>query len=279
MSPYPYIYQDPVLELNSIQDFLNSHKTVKIAIHQPGYHRYAWYFYKMLLSDIFISMDTVQYVTREWQNRQLFFYENDLRRLSVPVGADRANIKDKIIREDSDYTKSHRDIIKKIYKDSPFFYLYKDKFEDIYSIERKYLNDLCDAIILLSKEILGINTIYIRASDYYKSKTLLHKWELIGDMIYQLVGPDHIGKVTYLPRPSLVSNSDFYLNQILDESGITEGQKILNKGIDIHYYTFWHPTYMQNGFNSNFIPNLSIVDLLFNNWPNSLNILKNSGHY
>ncbi len=57
----------------------SSKKIIHIAIHQPGYHRYLGYFYKMYKSDLFVSLDTVQYVSREWQNRQKFYYKGKLR--------------------------------------------------------------------------------------------------------------------------------------------------------------------------------------------------------
>ncbi|MFS8159049.1 MAG: WbqC family protein, partial [Candidatus Roizmanbacteria bacterium] len=79
---------------------------ISIAVHQPGYHRYVGFFYKIWLTDIFISFDIVQYVSREFQNRQKFFYNNKMNWLTIPVHAGREEIyKKKIV--DPNILKNH----------------------------------------------------------------------------------------------------------------------------------------------------------------------------
>ena len=75
----------------------SSNGIIRIGIHQPGYHRYCGYFYKMYKSDLFISLDTVQYVTREWQNRQIFYDNGKCKWLSVSVNKGREPIMNKKI--------------------------------------------------------------------------------------------------------------------------------------------------------------------------------------
>ncbi len=259
-----------------VQSYFRDHGKVTIAIHQPGYHRYSWYFYKMLLSDIFVSLDTVQFVKRERQNRQLFFYDDALRRLSLPINNGRTPIQEKKLIDPSTL-QAHWEIIQRIYKHTPFFAHYLEQFEVIYKEQREYLNDLCDALILTCKEILGISTLYLRASNFYQAHQEIKKGELIGDIIHQLVGTHHLDKTIYLPRAASSNDSEFYLNQIFDESGLTEEQKIKNTWIDVSYYEFSHPIYKQHQLHNQFIPYLSIIDLIFNHGPQARHILEQSG--
>ncbi len=50
-----------------------------------------------------------------------------------------------------------------------------------------------------------------------------------------------------------------------------------NNQIKIIFEEFKHPTYSQ--MNSKFLPNMSIIDLLFNEGDNSINILKKCRNY
>lgn len=97
---------------------LSNGKVIRIGIHQPGYHRYCGYFYKMLKSDLFISLDTVQYVNREWQNRQTFYYDEKYKWLSVPVNRGREIIKLKKVVNPK-VLKDHWGYIKFVYKKTP----------------------------------------------------------------------------------------------------------------------------------------------------------------
>ena len=50
-----------------------------------------------------------------------------------------------------------------------------------------------------------------------------------------------------------------------------------NNNIKIIFEKFQYPTYSQ--INSQFLPNMSIIDLLFNEGDNSINILKKCKNY
>ena len=71
-------------------------------------------------------------------------------------------------------------------------------------------------------------------------------------------------------------DADTYLSGELGKNYLDK--KIFqNANIKIIFEKFHHPVYNQN--NSNFLSNLSIIDLLFNEGPNSIEILKNSKNY
>lgn len=249
---------------------------VNVAIHQPGYHRYCGYFYKMLKSDVFISLDTVQFVPREWQNRQDFYYKGQHKWLTVPV----ENGRDKIVNKkivNSKVVKDHWELIKSIYKKTPYFLTYKDAVGEIYANEWLRLNDLCVALIILARDIIGINTTFIKDSDNVSDPTgELKKADLLIACIKHHINSSE--NITYLPRNGPLPQ-DFYLNQRFGESNVTEIEKFFFSNIKVETYFFQHPIYRQyqNQSTDPFVPNLSIFDLIFNCGPNSLKILESGG--
>ena len=115
----------------------------------------------MYKSDLFISLDTVQYVSREWQNRQIFYDNGKYKWLSVPVKKGREAIGNrKIVNPET--LKDHWEYIKHTYRKCPYFEDYSDYLEHLYLKQWSYLNDLCDALTLLAKDIFMILTIFIK---------------------------------------------------------------------------------------------------------------------
>lgn len=130
---------------------------MRVAAHQPGYHRHLYYFYKMAISDAFVSLDHVQFVRSDWQNRQVFVYEDARRWLTVPVQGSRGVIRSKVIAHPS-VLPSHWDRIKSIYRSTPYFSTYEAALGEIYGASWKYLNDLCDALTEVARSGFGITT-------------------------------------------------------------------------------------------------------------------------
>jgi hypothetical protein len=71
----------------------------------------------------------------------------------------------------------------------------------------------------------------------------------------------------------------YYIDEILDDSGLTEGEKIVQAGITVSSYAFQHPVYRQHQLGSDepFVPNLSIFDLIFNCGEASREVLESAG--
>ncbi len=233
----------------------------------------------MLKSDLFISLDTVQYVPREWQNRQVFYDNGRYKWLSVPVNKGREPIKNKRI-VNSNFLKDHWVYIKYIYRKSPYFNNYCKPLENIYLGARwKCLDDLCDAITILAKNILAIKTKFVRDSENGAPVRGATKADVLIDSINRPIDVRAYDEVIYLPRNYPIPN-DFYINRKFCESKITEIEKFAQVGIKVQTYDFHHPTYrqFQNPEDTEFIPNLSIFDLIFNCGPESLKILKSGGN-
>lgn len=238
-------------------------KELNFGIHQPGYHRYIGYFYKMMHCDIFISLDIVQYVEREWQNRQLFYFPDGHNKwLSIPVNNGRDPIKNKLIINIQEL-RNHWEILKEIYRKTPYF---KDYFNELDYIHRQnwlFLNDICDALTKLAMRILDINTLYIRASDYYSTE-LVSKAELLARCIRNLVPISESIPINYIATITPL-DEHHYLNSY-DENGVLEKKKFSYYNINLKTLNYRNISYKQYQFinNSYFANNLSIFDLIFN---------------
>lgn len=255
-----------------------SRNKIRIGIHQPGYHRYLGYFYKMYKSDLFISYDTVQYVTREWQNRQRFYYKGKFKWLSVPVNKGRELIKDKIIVNPKILI-DHWNFIKEIYRRTPYFDKHSKDLEYIYlKNEWNYLNDICDALTMLARDILGIKTKIIRDSESGIFPIGLKKADMLISSVQRAVQVENYDEVIYLPRNYPIPE-DSYLNKKFNGSELNELEKFTASNLKVETYKFVHPIYKQhqNKDQHKFIPNLSVFDLIFNMGPKSLETLLSGG--
>lgn len=243
---------------------------MKISIHQPGYHRHIKYYCKMLLSDIFIVLDNVQYVEREWQNRQRIFYGGKYHWLSVPVNNGREEIRKKLIVNQS-VLADHWNTIKWVYSNSPYFHRYSDQFEEIYARYWEHLSELNLAIDRVIINALEIPTKIINASDLIdQEQKTLKKADLILDLIERVAPPEKSKEEIIYLSGAYPEPVDYYLNSTYSPSTITEKQKLLNKGIAVARYMFTERPYPQYQTDE-FIPSLPAIDLLFNLGPDAKN--------
>lgn len=254
-----------------------SKQTITFGHHAPGYHRYCGYFCKMLLCDVFISQDTIQYAKTEWQNRQRFYHAGRETWLTVPVNK---SIEPIMLKQvvDPRTVKAHWRYIRETYGKTPFFKEYSEPLAEIYSRRWTHLNDLCDALTLYAKSVLGIDTQYLRDSENNWVDRGLKKGGLIADSIHRAISVADYEEVIYLAyaRPM---REGYYIDEILDDSGLTEGEKIERAGITVSSYSFQHPVYRQHQLGSDepFVPNLGIFDLIFNCGEASREVLESAG--
>ena len=138
-----------------------------------------------------------------------------------------------------------------------------------------------EELALLAKDILGIKCLYIRASDYHiPLPPILKKGELITDCITRLVKPSPERKL-YYPK-TIYDSASHYWDKKFDGSKLTEREKLETNGIEMKMFTYSQPIYKQYQLSEGheFVPYLSIYDLIFNYGENGLEILeKYKGKY
>ena len=208
-------------------------------------------FHKIALSDSFCYFDIAQYQRKDFNNRNKIRNKASDFWLSVPVES--KNHFDKTVGEigiiQDGWQKKHIKSIQLAYQKTPFFNDYFPELELI--IKEKSQEDLGGLNLFLLKyfmRCLDINTPIVKASDYNFNGS---KSDLVLDMCLEL-------------------NADSYIFGSQGES-YANIDNFNQQGVGIYFQDYIHPAYRQT--NRNFIPNLSIVDLLFNCGPSSNQIL------
>lgn len=225
----------------------------RLAIMQPTYFPWIGYFGLMDSVDTFILLDSVQFARRSWQQRNRIKTPSGPIWLTVPVIS--KNLRDQLIKDtkidySSDFNESHLKSLELNYKKAPFFKDYWSIISNILIKKHPFIADLNEELIFSFKNILGIKTKVILSRDIPHSG---RKAELLFNICKKIEATEYI---------SPPGSKDY-----LDHSDI-----FLKNNFPLKYFNFSHPEYKQ--LYNQFIPYLSIVDLLFNEGPKSLEIIR-----
>ena len=223
-----------------------------LTAHQPSYLPWLGLFAKIVKSDVFVFADTVNYSSRGWSNRNKIRTVDGWMWLTVPVhgqGNGCQPFTEIKIDNTQEWRRKHWKSIEMNYSRAPYFHLYRDFFEETYSREWIYLTDLNEHITRFLMEVLGIRVKFVKASTSLKLEG--SKSSLVLDMCLKM-------------------NADVF---IFGSSGknYVNVEDFKSAGIKVVFQDYKHPTYPQ--FHGKFISHLSVIDLLFNCGPKSLDIL------
>jgi hypothetical protein len=222
---------------------------MKIAIHQPNFLPWMGYFYKMANSDIFVFLDDVQYEKNSVGNRNKIKTPKGPVWITLPVKKFSFQPINKT--ELINFSQERKRIIKTLklnYQRTKYFDFILPELENILLKDWQYLAELNIELIKLLRIKIGIKT----------------KLEIISN--YNILGE----RTDLLINICKSFNADTYLS---GEGGRSyqDEEKFKMAKINLEYSNFIHPIYSQRW--GKFIPNLSIIDLLFNCGPDSLKIL------
>jgi len=222
-----------------------------VAIHQPQYLPWLGYFDKMLKADVFCYLDSVQYKKNEWQNRNRIKTAAGWQWLTVPVTYRYPQrIGEVGIDNRSDWARKHLQALSTNYRRAPFFEKYFPAIEAVLSRRWESIAALNLSLIECLREILGIadksavQASRIKASDDPTDRLIDICQSLGGDSYLAGAGAD----------------------------GYMDLEKFRQRGIRVATQDFQHPVYPQlyNGFQEQ----LSIVDLIFNCGPESVEVIR-----
>lgn len=226
-----------------------------VCIRQPGYLPYIGFFKKIQSSDIFIYLDDTKFVEHGWDNRNKIKIDKGSMWLTVPIKRDSMQlVKDVLIANNESWKVKHLKSIKINYTKSPFFNDYWNDFSDIFQKDWNKLIDLNLNLIEYFNKKLEIITKTIRSSELQINSSGTKRLIEICQ---------NVGATTYL--------SGILGKEYLDENLFKDA------GIKIIYENFIHPIYKQLG--NDFLPNMSIIDLLFNEGPNSGEIIRKTSNF
>lgn len=224
-----------------------------VAIHQPNFIPWLGFFYKWSLADVYVLLDDVQFSKNSFINRNRIKTPQGKQWLTIPV-VQKKRFGQKIcetkIIENDRWKRKILGSIKANYSKARFFNEYYDELEEVFFEAGNMLVELNIMLLDWIESELMINTPKIYSSKIEKSS---------GTSTERLVSIcKQLGADEYL--------SGFGGSKYQDE-------KLFNaSGIHLKSYNFKHPVYPQLW--GDFIPNLSILDLLFNCGPKSADYIK-----
>jgi len=224
---------------------------VKVAIHQPQYLPWLGHFAKLAAADCWIFLDTVQYEKNGWQNRNRIKTPRGAQWLTVPVQARLGTlIREVVIDPVQPWGRKHAEALRANYARAPYFARYFPELERLLARPWRLLADLNVEATRFLSEALGLSRRMVRASDLAAAPAdpTARLLELC-----RAVGGD-----TYL------AGQDGARYMALDQFRAS--------GVAVWAQEYEHPTYAQ--LHGDFLPFLSVVDLLLNHGEASLPILR-----
>jgi len=215
---------------------------MKLAIHQPNYLPWPGYFHKMDSADVFLILDTVQYVKHEYDNRCKIKTPEGEQWMTVPVSPPNLDtpINKVMLAKSADLRRQNWKSLKNNYSRCPFFKNYQDELREIYEKEWDRLIDLNLKLLESVRNWLGI-------------KTQLK-------IAYKLPGRKLTGTELILSYCKEL-DADKYLSGMGGKKYL-EQEYFENNNIKLEYQNYTPIVYPQRF--GDFIPNLSVIDLLFN---------------
>jgi len=222
-----------------------------VSIHQPQYLPWIPYFSKIKDSDIFVFLDDVQFQKNGLQNRNFIFSKNGEIRLTIPVFHSLTDTINTIKISDARILKKHWQTIEMAYKKSPFF---QEVASDLQAIYNKDYNLLCELNIDLIQfylDYLSIDTTIIRSSQMEKEGEK-------SDLVLSIC--KNLNAQTYLTGSGGLEYLKF--NEFEKEK------------IEIVTADYKFKEYNQiNKLEDQFVPHLSLIDLVFNEGKNAINYI------
>jgi len=225
---------------------------MKIGILQPSYLPWLGYFEQLEQSDVFVLYDDVQYDRGGWRNRNRIKTANGAQWLTVPVllkFEEHPLNREVRIDNSSPWKRKHLQAVRQNYAKAPFYQDSIPLFEEAYSRDWEYLIDLNAFFIHGLAGCLGLGEKKI-----VRSSTL----NIQGDRIGRLIAICRLFKADIFYEGAAGKN-------YMDEKAFAD------QGIKVEFQDYQHPVYRQ--LYGDFIPYLSVVDLIFNHGRESLSIL------
>ncbi len=212
-----------------------------ISIHQPAYLPWLGYFHKIMLSDIFVYLDTVQFEKNSFTNRNKILSNSGPLWLTVPVltrGHTESTIRDLKISGEQ-WKRKHIQSIKMNYSKAPFSAEYYPDLEKQILNAGESFSDFVYGLTEHFCRLLGITSQLVRASSFSPQG---EKSKLVENIC---------GKF----------KADIYVSGTLGKDYLNR-ESFSCAGVRIYFQDYRHPRYKQ--LFREFVPGMSIIDALMN---------------
>jgi len=223
---------------------------MKVAIMQPYLFPYIGYFQLIKAVDKFVVLDDVNYINKGWINRNNILVNGKSNMFTVPLKEASQNklINEIEISSDLKWKEKLLKTIEQSYKKSPYYNLISPVIIEIINHDNKNLSEFICFSLNKINEYLGIDTLVIPSSSIYNNRDLKAQNKIIDICLKE--------------------SADTYVNpiggiELYDKSEFEKKKLTLFfiKSNDIQY----------KQFNNDFVPWLSIIDVLMFNSKEQIN--------
>lgn len=216
-----------------------------VSAHQPAYLPWLGYFHKIMLSDVFVILDDVQFEKNSFVNRNRIKGSSGEFWLSIPTkqkGHLAKKLRDIEINGDDRWRGRHLKSIESCYGKAKYFREFIGLFRETYDRNWENLVDPTCRMLEDFLRILKIDTEVHRMSEF---KFQQKKADLVLEICEQF-------------------DARVYVSGALGRDYL-DVRKFNDRGISVYFQNYQHPLYDQ--LFGEFVPNLGIPDLLFNVGP------------
>ena len=214
---------------------------MKIAVMQPYFFPYIGYWQLIHAADCFIVYDDVNYINKGWVNRNRILINGDVKYITLPLHYASQNkyICNTIIKSSLNWSDKLIKTLEHAYRKSPYFKEIFPFIEKILRFPSENLSDFLVNQLVIFAELLNIDTKFVMTSRIYNNSTLKGQERILDICICE-------NAVTYINLPGGQSLYD---------------KTVFNKvGINLCFISTDILPYQQRS--QNFLPNLSIIDML-----------------
>jgi hypothetical protein len=226
---------------------------MKLAIMQPYFAPYIGYFQLMKSVDNFVIYDNIQYTKKGWINRNRFLQNGTDELFAIPISKDSDFLDIRDRRLSSNFLEANKKTLRKFessYRKAPYYN------ETLNELTKCFLYD--KESNLFEYILNSLNVI----KEYLKIDTRLIISSTIDDRNYCLKSKDRVLHICN----SL--GAEYYINPI-GGVHLYDKKDFINNGVILNFIQPRKIEYKQ--FNNEFVPWLSIIDVLMFNSPDEVN--------
>ena len=226
---------------------------MKVVIMQPYLFPYFGYFSLLKNCDKFVFYDDVNFINKGWINRNNLLINKKACLFTVPLSKASQNkyINEIKLFQFTEFKRNFYSLLKSTYSKAPFFQETIGYINNVFDCETDHISDLAIRSIKIISEILGLKKKFFISSVLSPNSKVLSRSDRLIELTSILSGDEYINS---LGGAHLYSESYFAKHSIK--------------------LTFHEPKifpYKQFNSPNQFIPNLSIIDLLMNKSPDQIN--------
>lgn len=213
---------------------------MKLAVMQPYLFPYIGYFQLIYAADLFLIYDDVAYIKQGYINRNSILSKSGVTRITIPVPGASSN---KLISELT-FSKNVVKILRTIeqsYSKAPYFEVVFPMIRGALELDDRLIASICQKSYEDIFSYLGLKKQFKKTSELEYDRTASGSDRLIE--LCQQFGAD-----SYINAPGGIK---LYVRQ-----------EFTDRGVDLKFVNFLPVEYSQGG--SDFVPNLSIIDMLMN---------------